>query len=157
MAPGPKGLLERRVSKVLAKPPSVRYAAQAIALVTASLMVVTGVLEWAFDHKTFPNVWLGMWWAAQTVTTVGYGDIVPISVGGRLVGIGTMLFGVAIVSVITAIITSTFIQRAALEREEATGSPSATDAKIDEAVADIVERLERLETLLRAGHAGSAD
>jgi voltage-gated potassium channel len=146
-------MLETRVSGLLARPPSIRYAAQAIALVTASLTVVSGVLMWVFDHDRFPNVWLGMWWAAQTVTTVGYGDIVPTSVWGRLVAVVTMLFGVAIVSIITAIITSTFIERGRQEREETAEHKVATDAKIDEAVRALTERFDQLDALVRAGRA----
>lgn len=40
-------------------------------------MVVFGTLEHLVEPKTFPTVWLGMWWSLVTVTTVGYGDFVP--------------------------------------------------------------------------------
>jgi voltage-gated potassium channel len=153
MVKRPRSMLETRVSSLLARPPSIRYAAEAIALVTASLMVVSGVLMRVFDHDTFPSVWLGMWWAAQTVTTVGYGDIVPSSVWGRLVAVATMLFGVAIVSIITAIITSTFIERGRQEREEDAEQKVATDAKIDEAVRVLTERFDQLDALVRPGRA----
>ena len=49
-------------------------------------MVASGVLIRFVDHHDFPNVWLGMWWALQTVTTVGYGDVVPTQLAGRIVG-----------------------------------------------------------------------
>lgn len=143
-------MIEARVSKQLAKPLSIRYAAQAIALVTGFLMVVSGALMRVFDHDQFPNVWLGIWWAAQTVTTVGYGDVVPTSVWGRLVAVATMLLGVAIVSVVTAIITSTFIERAREERLEKAESKAATEAKIDEAMQALHERFDELDALVRA-------
>jgi voltage-gated potassium channel len=146
-------MIESRVSKQLAKPLSIRYAAQAIALVTGFLMVVSGALMRVFDHDQFPNVWLGIWWAAQTVTTVGYGDVVPTSVWGRLVAVATMLLGVAIVSVVTAIITSTFIERAREERLEQAESKVATEAKIDEAMQALHERFDELDALVRAGKA----
>ena len=38
------------------------------------------------DHSEYSNVWVGMWWALQTVTTVGYGDVTPEHVSGRIVG-----------------------------------------------------------------------
>lgn len=153
MVKRPKSLIEARVSKQLAKPLSIRHAAQAIALVTGFLMVVSGALMRVFDHDQFPNVWLGIWWAAQTVSTVGYGDVVPTSVWGRVVAVVTMLLGVGIVSVVTAIITSTFIERARQERQEQAEPKVATEAKIDEAVQALNERLDQLETLLRAGKA----
>ena len=37
------------------------------------------------DHKEYPNIFIGMWWAIQTVTTVGYGDVTPKAVAGRIV------------------------------------------------------------------------
>ena len=40
-------------------------------------IVVFGIAEHLIDPQSFDNVWLGMWWATQTVTTVGYGDVVP--------------------------------------------------------------------------------
>ena len=57
-----------------------------------------------------------MWWAIQTATTVGYGDVTPRHVSGRIVGVVVMLWGVAFISIITAIITTTFITRARVER-----------------------------------------
>jgi voltage-gated potassium channel Kch len=53
-----------------------------------------------------------MWWAVQTVTTVGYGDVTPKRITGRLVGGAVMLEGVAFIAILTAVITSTFVARA---------------------------------------------
>ena len=40
-------------------------------------VIIFGIVEHLIDDQTFPTVWLGMWWALATVTTVGYGDVVP--------------------------------------------------------------------------------
>lgn len=48
------------------------------------------------------NPWDGIWWAVQTITTVGYGDVIPISTAGRIFAIGMMLMGVALFSILTA-------------------------------------------------------
>ena len=93
-----------------------RAAAGVIVIVTAAVVIASGALIRALDHTEFSNIWLGMWWAMQTVTTVGYGDIVPKHLSGRIVGAVVMLQGVAFVTVFTALITSIFVARAARDR-----------------------------------------
>jgi voltage-gated potassium channel Kch len=133
-------LVERSMSKFLAKPLSVRAAARVIVTATTAVVVVAGVVIHLFDQRDFPNVWLGMWWAVQTVTTVGYGDVVPKTVIGRFVGAFVMLQGIAFIAVITAAITSSFVTRAA--RERAFGQPHGdlTDRQLMEQRFDELER-----------------
>lgn len=57
-----------------------------------------------------------MWWSLQTVTTVGYGDVAPSQLSGRLVGAVVMLEGIAFIAIVTAVITSSFVARAGQER-----------------------------------------
>lgn len=83
-----------------------------IVLATAIVVVGAGVLIRFVDHQEYSNVWVGMWWAVQTVTTVGYGDVTPKRITGRLVGGAVMLEGVAFIAILTAVITSTFVARA---------------------------------------------
>ena len=71
----PPNPIERRMSRFLREPPSVRTAASVIVTATAMVVVVSGVLMRVLDHEEYSNVWVGMWWAMQTVTTVGYGDV----------------------------------------------------------------------------------
>ena len=59
-------------------------------------VVVFGVVERLVDPGTFDNVWLGMWWAIQTVTTVGYGDVVPGSTAGKVIATFLMLGGLSL-------------------------------------------------------------
>ena len=74
-------------------------------------VVIFGVTEYLVDPTTFPTPWLGMWWALETVTTVGYGDVVPQSTAGKILGAFLLLGGLALLSVVTATITSSFIAR----------------------------------------------
>ena len=101
--------MERRIERKGLRP---RDAAYMIGAFWAAAVVVFGVLERIVDPKTFHSVWLGMWWAVETVTTVGYGDIVPQQTVGKVIGAFLMLGGLSLLAVVTAAITSGFVTRA---------------------------------------------
>ena len=82
-------------------------------------IVVFGILEHLVDPESFDNAWLGMWWATQTVTTVGYGDTVPQQADGQLIATVLMIGGLSLFAVITGTITSLFVTRAQAEQGEA--------------------------------------
>ena len=94
------------------KPLTAARAAQIIAAVTIAVTVLSGLLIRLADARSFPDIGDGFWWAVQTVTTVGYGDIVPRSTGGRLVAALVMVVGIGFLTVMTAAITSTFVEAA---------------------------------------------
>ena len=104
--------IERRLNRFLRNPASVRGAMGVIAVATVAVVVAGGALMRLIDHPEYSTIWVGMWWAIQTVTTVGYGDVTPKNPAGRLVAAFVMLEGVAFLAIITAAITSTFVQRA---------------------------------------------
>jgi hypothetical protein len=139
-------LVERRLSKFMQETPTVRSAAAAIVSATALVMVGGGILIRLVDHTEYQNVWVGMWWAIQTATTVGYGDVTPKHVSGRLVGVAVMLYGVAFISIITAIITTTFITRARVER--GIGLAHELETNVDDGSRSITERFDALEDKL---------
>jgi voltage-gated potassium channel len=89
-----------------------RGAARLIATSTLLLTVAGGVGAWLIDRKDFDGVGNALWWAVQTVTTVGYGDVVPEHVSGRLIGGVLMLQGIALLTVITASVSATLIEQA---------------------------------------------
>jgi voltage-gated potassium channel len=142
-------LIERRMSKFLRQPPSVRLAAGVIVTATAVVVVGAGILIRVLDHTEYGSIWVGMWWAIQTVTTVGYGDVTPHKAIGRIVASFVMLEGIAFLAVVTAAITSTFVARAALEhdQEEAAEAESA-EARLDAHFDDLAARLDRVEASL---------
>ena len=120
-----------------------RFAASVIVVLWLAAVVIWGVLEHLIDSETFPTVWLGMWWALQTVTTVGYGDIVPQSTAGRAVATLLLLGGLAFLSVVTAVITSSFVARRQEELHDAANDP------ILDSLDSLHERLDRIEAELR--------
>lgn len=100
-------------------------------------IAVFGILERIVEPKAFPTVWLGMWWALQTVTTVGYGDIVPASTAGRIIASLLLLGGLAFLTVIIAMITGGFVSR--YQRQAVAAGEDPT-----------IERIEQLSTELAA-------
>jgi voltage-gated potassium channel Kch len=131
-------------------PPTVRGAVSTIVAATGTVVVIAGVLMRVLDHKEFGSIWLGMWWAVQTVTTVGYGDITPKDVLGRLVAALVMLQGIAFIAIITAVITSSFVARATKARDAAQAEDEMAELRSIETRFDELDRkLERLEAALR--------
>ena len=142
-------LLERQMARFLRKPVSVRSAASVIVSSTAVIVLASGALMRVLDHREYPNIFIGMWWAIQTVTTVGYGDVTPKSVAGRIVAGIVMLEGIAFVAIVTAAVTSTFVARATRQRDIAEAKDeNERDANIESNLAEMNRRLDRVETML---------
>jgi hypothetical protein len=76
-------------------------------VILATILVITGgILVRLIEPKTFTSIGLSFWYAVTTVTTVGYGDIVPHSTAGRLVGTVLMLAGVSLIPLVTSVAVS---------------------------------------------------
>ena len=114
-------------------------AGWAIASATAVVTLGCGILIRLVDPADFDNVWLAFWWAVQTVTTVGYGDVVPQHASGRVIGAVLMLSGIGFLTVVTAVITAAFLETV----RRRMGDPVQAEllAKLDE----LSSRLQALE------------
>ncbi len=145
-------VVERRLARSLQDPLSVRKAASVIVSATTVVVVGAGVLIRVIDHSEYPDIWVGMWWALQTVTTVGYGDVTPSHTSGRLIGVALMLQGIAFLAIVTAVITSTFVARATHEYEAARLQDELTDRQLMERRFDVLE--EKLDRLAASRDAG---
>lgn len=73
-------------------------------------------IEQSASNESFKSIWDWLWWMIVTVPTVGYGDVVPRTNAGRLIGIFFIIFGVAIYTVISGMIVSTIIDLKLRER-----------------------------------------
>ena len=122
---------------MIARAQTPRRAALVIATVTTTITIAAGVLMTVVDSKGFPSIGLGLWWAVQTVTTVGYGDVVPTTVAGQIIAAIVMLLGIGFVTVITASITGAFVARSRKDDQE------------------VIQRLERIEAALHQLSSGS--
>jgi ABC-type amino acid transport substrate-binding protein len=79
------------------------------------IVLLIGSLVWWFERKKNPKqfggdtkegIGAGLWWSAVTMTTVGYGDKAPLTLGGRIVALIWMILGIVLISILTAQITS---------------------------------------------------
>ena len=117
--------LERRLDRLIEHAVNPRKAAVVIATVTTAITVLAGWLMTIVDHTGFPTLGSGMWWAVQTVTTVGYGDHVPETDAGQILAAVVMLLGIGFITVITASITGAFVARSRREQHLEGPEPAA--------------------------------
>jgi voltage-gated potassium channel len=147
--PGPKRGVRGVIGRFMENPASIRYASVAIMTVTLVMTLVGAVVIRVFDNDEFPTMGEAIWFTLQTVTTVGYGDNAPKDFIGRLVGAAIMLTAIGLITVITAIITSTFVSAATKQREasnEQTGIDSI--ARLEATLDALDDRLDRIESKL---------
>jgi voltage-gated potassium channel len=83
----------------------------AIMAVTTMFTLVAALIERLVEPETFTSYGKAWWWGAQTVATVGYGDITPHTTAGRLVATAVMIFGVALVPTATSIVVAILLDR----------------------------------------------
>ena len=97
--------------------------------VASALTVIAATLERVLEPEQFHSVDEAAWWAVQTVSTVGYGDIVPATRGGRAIAAAIMLVGIAIVPALTSTVVTLYFRRVEEERERE--MLSELDARLD--------------------------
>jgi len=136
---------ERTMSRFLREPVSVRGAVGTIVTATFVVVVAAGFLMRVFDHKEYPNIFRGMWFGLQTVTTVGYGDVTPTSTLGRTVAAVVMFVGIALLAIVTAAVTSTFVERAEKARQS---KEQSQEDRLEARVEDLAAQLDRVEAML---------
>ncbi len=110
-------------------------------IVAFCTMVLSGIIMSRVD-PSIGDVWDGMWWAWVTMATVGYGDVVPHTGAGRLFASLVVLFGVVLLSLLTANLAAFFIGSDVEKIEE-------EERESDRLLHDISARLERVERLLQ--------
>ncbi len=115
-----------------------------LALTTVVITVASGVSVWVFTPSGFNTFGDAMWWAAQTVTTVGYGDVVPESSAGRLIAFVVMVLSVTTVSLITAVVTAAAVSY----QQRRLGGDAERQQELMQALERIENRLAALESRL---------
>ena len=130
--------MEERVQRAIERLTIFR-AVRMVALVALSLAFVAAVLEWLID-PAMGDFADALWWAIVTVTTVGYGDVIPTSTSGRVIASFLMVAGVSAIPITTSLVVSVFVSRAQAQQR-------AHDAELR---AELMARLERIEQALAA-------
>ena len=121
-------------------------------LLAASVLVLNGaIIVYLFErHAPGSNIHSfgeSLWWSLVTVTTVGYGDYVPVTLQGRVTAIFIMAIGILTLAVVTAQVSSSFVDQAARRRlDDSVASPATTEILL----AALDQRLARIEELLTA-------
>lgn len=114
-------------------------------IMTAALGVLSGFIVTVIDRKDFPDLGTGIWWAIVTLATVGYGDVVPHTAWGRVVGSCVIIVGVTFLTFLVAIVTSYFVS----SEERGRGAGEGPDlAAVGDALGEIKERLAAIEQKL---------
>ena len=107
---------------------------------TAVLLIYAGSLAELEAERSGPghikNFGDAVWWSVTTITTVGYGDFVPVTFIGRLIAVLLMVGGISVIGVITATVASWIIQRVG---EEDAAKQAATAAQINALRSEIAE------------------
>jgi voltage-gated potassium channel len=122
--------------------------------ITAVLLVFTGALaeldaERYHPGATITTFGIALWWACVTITTVGYGDYVPITGEGRFVAVGIMIGGVMLVGAVTASFATWLIDRLRVEEEVEQEETQADLRAVHAQLVGLQAELTELKQLLR--------
>ncbi|PKM67801.1 MAG: Ion transporter [Firmicutes bacterium HGW-Firmicutes-19] len=89
-------------------------------IIVSLLMIISSVIMYNLESQVqpdvFENAFSGLWWAVATLTTVGYGDIYPITFGGKVMAGIIALLGIGLVAVPTGIISAGFVEMIDVEK-----------------------------------------
>jgi len=126
------GILARKGKGVFSGKAITTAALSAVIIIWVGSLMVLNV-ERTAPNATITTLADALWWAAETVTTVGYGDMIPVTWAGRIIAVFVMIFGIATVGAVSAGLAATFVKQA-----------STTPAPADEVLAELA----RLQTMV---------
>ncbi|CAA7626924.1 Kef-type K+ transporter NAD-binding component [Candidatus Terasakiella magnetica] len=121
----------------------------AVLFVMMVILVLTSSLIYLFEHRAQPHVFsdipTSMWWAVVTLTTLGYGDMVPVTAMGRVLGALTAILGVGMIALPAGVLASGFSEQMRIRREEYREAveKALEDGGIDRGERRVLERTRR--------------
>ena len=124
----------------------------AIGTMSTGIVVWVGSLMVLSAEQTAPDSEItsfgdALWWAMETITTVGYGDVVPVTVTGRVIAVAVMLLGISVLGVVSAGLAATLV------KQTGPAAPQAPDAVMSE-LAELKSMVAQLQQQLAGAHAG---
>jgi voltage-gated potassium channel len=150
MRPIPVNPLRRAFRRFSEDPASIGNAVRLIIGVTVVAVFAGSAVIWLFDRREFPDYGTALWFSLQTVTTVGYGDVTPTDIVGRLATAVVMVTAIGLITIITAAITSTFVEAQRRRDRVVDAEERPAEDRIERRLEDIAARLERIERRLDA-------
>jgi voltage-gated potassium channel len=124
-----------------------------VAAMSGAVVLAGGTVVWQLERdepaSTFGSWADALWWAISTLTTVGYGDHVPVTTGGRFVAGAIMVFGVAMLGAVAAVVALYFARTIAAQEEAAFEAEAETlERRIESRLDGIEAQLRRIEQRL---------
>jgi voltage-gated potassium channel len=90
---------------------TLRRAIGGIMVLAFGFTLASAALMRIVEPKTYTNYGEACWWAVQTVSTVGYGDTVPVTAPGRIIATAVMIFGIALIPATTSLVVAVFLNQ----------------------------------------------
>ena len=121
-----------------------------IFILSIQCILIAGVLFYALENGHNPhvtNIFDGIWWSVVTLTTIGYGDVYPITFGGRILGMILAMVGIGLVALPTGILTSGFIRALRSEKKISQLVDSMEEEEKEQDA--LIERVEEIETVIK--------
>jgi voltage-gated potassium channel len=126
-----EGRLNRWIDRL-----TIGRAVRSIIVVAATLGAAASILERIVEPKVFTSIWLAAWWACVTISTVGYGDVVPTSAGGRIVAACLMFAGISLIPLTASLVVSVLVGK----------RTAASEQRLQQTLDRIERHLERLDS-----------
>jgi voltage-gated potassium channel len=147
------GVLQKAIGGAIRGRVVVYTAFSATLLIYVASLAILETERYEPDSKitTFGDA---VWWSITTVTTVGYGDLAPVSGVGRVIAVLLMIGGISVVGIVTATLASWIIQRVA---DEDAANRSATTAELTAFRSEVAERMEAMHAEIRRLTAGTSE
>lgn len=113
-----------------------------VVLIAVFYIFVSALLMFANEPQTFNSFFDALYWATTALTTVGYGDVYPVTELGKLISMVSSLFGIAVIALPAGIITASFVEEINLDKERRAKERAAQGKDPDEE--DNTSSLERI-------------